>query len=171
MLLLGVLAFFAGILLVAGNARARISRHRKEQVFLQGQCHSLMARLTAVEAHVPLAMVMMDARGLIRRVNLAAESLFGYTEEELLGQNILRLLPFAPSALNPAAARAAVADGEGAVHMEVRCKDRSTVKVRMTGACADSEAQPDFYMFFEAQAVASITPQQGSRSRAAGANG
>jgi hypothetical protein len=34
--------------------------------------------------------------------------------------------------------------------MEVRCKDRSTVIVRMTGTRSESEGRADIYMFFEA---------------------
>jgi hypothetical protein len=83
-------------------------------------------------------------------VNAAAENLFGYDEADLLGHSILRLLPFAPSALNPGAARVASADGQGAAQMEVRCKNRSTVIVRMTGTRAESEGRADIYMFFEA---------------------
>jgi PAS domain S-box-containing protein len=93
---------------------------------------------------------MMDSRGLIRRVNTAAENLFGYDEAELLGHSILRLLPFAPSALNPGASRVAAANGQGAAQMEVRCKDRSTVIVRMTRTRSESEGRADVYMFFEA---------------------
>jgi len=77
MLVLGIVAFLGGVLLFVGDARERSSRNRKEQASLQRECDSLMARLAAVESHIPQALVRMDSRGLIRGMNLAAESLFG----------------------------------------------------------------------------------------------
>jgi PAS domain S-box-containing protein len=149
MLVVGIVAFLSGVLLVAGELFVRTSRHREEQESLERERRELAARLAALESSYRQALVMMDSRGLIRRVNGAAESLFGYDEAELLGHSILRLLPFAPSALNPGAARVASADGQGAAQMEVRCKDRSTVIVRMTGTRSESEGRADIYMFFE----------------------
>jgi len=134
---------------VAGEMLVSRSRNREKQESLERDRKELAARLATLEASYPQALVMMDSRGLIRRVNGAAESLFGYDEAELLGHSILRLLPFAPSALNPGATRVAAADGQGA-QMEVRCKDRSTVIVRMTGTRSESEGGADIYMFFEA---------------------
>jgi PAS domain S-box-containing protein len=133
MLVLGVIAFLSGVLLVVGEMFMRRSRNREEHQSLARARQDLAARLAALESHYPQALVMMDSRGLIRRVNGAAERLFGYDEAELLGHSILRLLPFAPSALNPTATRVAAADDQGAAEMEVLCKDHSPVKVRMTG--------------------------------------
>ena len=149
MLVVGIVACVSGVLLVAGEMFARGSRNRAEQESLERDRQDLAARLAALESNYPQALVMMDSRGLIRRVNGAAESLFGFDEEELLGHSILRLLPFAPSALKPGATRAAAADGQGAAQMEVRCKDRSTVIVRMTGTRSESAERADIYMFFE----------------------
>jgi PAS domain S-box-containing protein len=73
----------------------------------------------------------MDSRGLIRRVNGAAERLFGSDEAELPGHSVLRLLPSAPSALNPDAARLTAVDAQDPAEMDVRCKDRSIVEVLM----------------------------------------
>src|SRR5579872_1812505 len=184
MLVVGIVAFLSGILLVVGEAMVRNRRHREEQASLERDRQDLAARLTALESSYPQALVRMDSRGLIRRVNGAAESLFGYDEADLLGHSILRLLPFAPSALNPGATRMAAADGQGAAEMEVRCKDRSTVKVRMTGTRSESEERADIYMFFEAlggeeQAQVDDEPADGeempdiehSQSHGAAANG
>jgi len=150
MLVVGIVAFLSGVLLVAGEMLARNSRHREQQESLERDRRELAARLATLESNYPQALVMMDSRGLIRRVNSAAENLFGYDEADLLGHSILRLLPFAPSALNPGATRVASADRQGAAQMEVRCKDRSTVIVRMTGTRSESEGRADIYMFFEA---------------------
>ena len=149
MLVLGIVAFLSGVLLVVAEMFVRKSRHREEHESLERDRQDLAARLATLESSYPQALVMMDSRGLIRRVNSAAESLFGYDETELLGHSILRLLPFAPSALNPGATRVAAADGQGAAQMEVRCKDRSTVVVRMTGTRSEADGRTDIYMFFE----------------------
>ena len=150
MLVVGIVAFLSGVLLVVGEMLVSRSRHREKQESLERDRQDLAARLATLESAYPQALVMMDSRGLIRRVNSAAESLFGYDESELLGHSILRLLPFAPSALNPGATRVAAADGQGSAQMEVRCKDRSTIIVRMTGTRSESEGRADVYMFFEA---------------------
>ena len=96
-------SFSLRALLVAGEMFSRGRRHREEQESLERERQDLAARLAALESQYPQALVMMDTRGLIRRVNGGAESLFGYDESELLGHSILRLLPFAPSALNSGA--------------------------------------------------------------------
>jgi PAS domain S-box-containing protein len=153
MLVLGIIVFLSGVLLVAGEVLMRGRRNREEQRSLERSRQDLAGRLAALESHYPQALVMMDSRGLIRRVNGAAERLFGYDEAELLGHSILRLLPFAPSALNPPVTRVTTADSQRAAQMEVRCKDRSTVCVRMTGTRAESEVRSDIYMFFEAVAA------------------
>jgi len=146
-------------------------RHREEQESLERERRELAARLAALETNYPQALVMMDSRGLIRRVNAAAESLFGYDEADLLGHSILRLLPFAPSALNPGTTRTASADGPGTAQMDVRCKDRSIVKVRMTGTRSESEGRVDIYMFFEAVGVEQPPGVEQSQSHGAAASG
>ena len=132
----------------------------------------LAARLAALESNYPQALVMIDSRGLIRRVNGAAEILFGYDEAELLGHSILRLLPFAPSALNPGGTRVSSANGQGSAEREVRCKDRSSVKVRMTGTRSESEGKSDiYYMFFEAADTEEQSAFEHSQSHGAAARG
>jgi PAS domain S-box-containing protein len=155
---LGIVAFVAGLLLVVADSYARRSRNRERQASLERENQGLAARLASIESQFPYALVMMDARGLIRRINPAAERLFGYDEAELLGHNILRLLPFAPSARNPATSPVASKGDEGA-EMEVRSKGGSMVKVRMTGTRSESEGQSDFYMFFETPAAPAVSSQ------------
>jgi PAS domain S-box-containing protein len=149
MLVLGILAFLAGIVLVAKQMYARAQAENvKKRLELDRQ--DLAARLAALESYYPQALVMMDSRGLIRRVNGTAGRLFGYTESELLGQSIQRLLPLEPSALDTSATGITAVDGQGAAPIEVRCKDRSTVKVRITRSNMESQGRSDVYMFFEA---------------------
>jgi PAS domain S-box-containing protein len=50
-------------------------------------------RFEEVVESAPDAMLLVDQLGVIRLVNLQAEKLFGYTREELLGQNIETLIP------------------------------------------------------------------------------
>jgi PAS domain S-box-containing protein len=169
MLVLGIVAFLSGVLLVAGEMLARGRRRREKQESQARDRQDLAARLAALESQYPQALVMMDSRGLIRRVNDAAKSLFGYDEAELLGHSILRLLPFAPSALNPGATR--LAAGQSAAQMEVRCKDRSTVIVRMTGTRSESEERADIYMFFEAMSTEEQPSVEQSQSHRAAAGG
>jgi PAS domain S-box-containing protein len=149
MLVLGISAFLSGILLLASRILGRGGRNREEQESLALVRQDVAARLAALESY-PQALVMMDSRGLIRRVNGAAERLFGYYEAELLGHSILQLLPSAPSALDPAATRAAPTGAAGAAEVEVRCKDRSRVKVRMTANRSVFKGGSEGYMFFEA---------------------
>jgi PAS domain S-box-containing protein len=171
MLVFGIIAFLSGFLLLTGEAIWRSSRNREKQASLEHIRRDLAARLAVLESYYPQALVMMDSRGLIRRVNGAAERLFGYDEAELLGHSILRLLPSAPSALNPDAARFAAADAQDATEMEVRCKDRSTVKVLMTGTRSEREGESDIYMFFEAADAQGQPELEQLQSRRAAAGG
>lgn len=50
-------------------------------------------RFKLVVEYNPIAMVLANSAGLIEMVNIAAESLFGYTRTELLGQSIDILVP------------------------------------------------------------------------------
>ena len=171
MLVVGIIAFLSGVLLVAGEVLWRSSRNREKQAALEHIRQDLAARLAALESYCPQALVMMDSRGLIRRVNGAAELLFGYYEADLLGHSILRLLPSAPSALNPDATCVPAADAQGAAEMEVRCKDRSTVKVRMTGTRSESAGGSDTYWFFEAAGGEEPPDLEQSHSHGAAASG
>jgi PAS domain S-box-containing protein len=150
MLVLGIIAFLSGVLLVAGEMFRRSRRSREEYQSLERDRQDLAARLAALESHYPQALVMMDSRGLIRRVNGAAERLFGYDEADLRGQSILRLLPLTSSDLNPGATRPATANNQYVTEMEVRRKDRSTVRARMTEIRSESGERSNVYMFFEA---------------------
>ena len=156
---------------MAAEMLARNRRRREKQESQERDRRELAARLAALESNYPQALVMMDSRGLIRRVNAAAESLFGYDEADLLGHSILRLLPFAPSALNPGPTRVDSANGQGSAQMDVRCKDRSIVKVRMTGTRSESEGRADIYMFFEAVGADEQPVLDQSQSHGATASG
>ncbi len=51
------------------------------------------ARLRSILRTVPDAMIIIDGRGLIESLSSTAERLFGYTMDEVAGQNISQLMP------------------------------------------------------------------------------
>lgn len=55
--------------------------------------HAREQHLQSILDTVPDAMVVIDAQGRITSFSAAAERLFGYAEEELLGQNVSCLMP------------------------------------------------------------------------------
>jgi PAS domain S-box-containing protein len=57
------------------------------------QIYAVKARLAAIVEQSDDAMMSNDASGNVSTWNLAAERMFGYSEAELLGQPIVRLLP------------------------------------------------------------------------------
>ena len=74
------------------RAEARVARAdevARSQVALQES----EARLRAVVATVPTGIVSIDGEGCIRSFNRAAEGMFGYAVEEVLGQNVRVLMP------------------------------------------------------------------------------
>jgi two-component system sensor kinase FixL len=50
-------------------------------------------RLRSILDTVPDAIVLIDAQGIIQSFSPAAERLFGYTEQEVIGQNVKMLMP------------------------------------------------------------------------------
>jgi len=154
MLALALILLVAGLLLIAGSLHSRYQRWMDAYASLGREQAETAGRLRTIESKFPQPMVMMDARGLIRRVNPEAEALLGYEEQELLGHNILRILPIAPSARNasPLSGRATAriaAEGMHRAETEIRRKDGSRMFVHMTGTRAESEGASDLYMFFE----------------------
>ena len=51
------------------------------------------AHLSSILATVPDAMVIIDEHGLILSFSAAAEKLFGYSQSEVVGQNVMMLMP------------------------------------------------------------------------------
>ena len=54
---------------------------------------ALEAHLDSILETVPDAMIVIDERGLILSFSAAAERMFGYSEAELLGENVSTLMP------------------------------------------------------------------------------
>ena len=65
----------------------------KDDVAGKPTVFSLEAHLDSILETVPDAMIVIDERGLILSFSAAAERMFGYTEAELLGENISTLMP------------------------------------------------------------------------------
>jgi len=60
------------------------------------------ALLEAIIESAPIALIVSDAQGTLRLVNHAAEVLFGYARNELVGHPIEMLLPVAMRERHPA---------------------------------------------------------------------
>jgi PAS domain-containing protein len=90
-LILGAAVIFA--VAVCGLLYSRLRRERATIFSLQASAAELGARARFLSDQSSQGIVAFDARGLIRRVNPAAEKMSGYREKELLGQSFLRLVP------------------------------------------------------------------------------
>ncbi len=74
-----------------GGERFRVARRQADAVtkdlFLRE------AHLASILDTVPDAMVLIDEAGLVRSFSSTAQRLFGWTSEEMFGQNVSRLMP------------------------------------------------------------------------------
>jgi two-component system sensor kinase FixL len=84
--LIGLFATWRGQLSVSGRGRGGA---------LQGADATLEreAHLQSILATVPDAMVIIDEDGMIQSFSAAAERLFGYSADEVIGQNVAKLMP------------------------------------------------------------------------------
>ncbi len=60
---------------------------------MQEQVHSRQARLESILGNAAEGVITMDVNGVIENFNQAAEHLFGYRAQEVIGQNINQLFP------------------------------------------------------------------------------
>jgi two-component system, LuxR family, sensor kinase FixL len=78
-----------GIILLAG----RLERDRIEAQVQQKAIERREQHLRSILDTVPDAMIVIDPRGRILSFSSAAETMFGFAESELLGENISTLMP------------------------------------------------------------------------------
>lgn len=77
-----------GLSLVMATIHDVTERKRAEQALLDSE-----ARMRAIVDTAVDAIITIDEHGVIERVNPRAETLFGYTSAEMIGQNISILMP------------------------------------------------------------------------------
>jgi two-component system sensor kinase FixL len=71
----------------------RLLRARAAMATVTRQVLSREAHLRSILATVPDAMIVIDRNGIIQSFSTAAERLFGYNTEEVIGRNIKMLMP------------------------------------------------------------------------------
>ncbi len=121
-------------------------RERRRVARLRLAHAAAAAAAAALERAVQQPIVTVDPDGLIRAYNRAAEALFGYSGEELLGQNLARLLLPGEAAKEEARARGAeFYELPG----EARRKDGGVIPVWLRVVPLSSEHPPRVRFFIE----------------------
>jgi PAS domain S-box-containing protein len=92
---IGLINDVAGLLLLLlfGSACVYIARQKAIYLHAQDSLTDLEAKLTAVVQLTPDALVLANANGDIVFWNAGAQKLFGYTEQEALGQPLSLVIP------------------------------------------------------------------------------
>jgi len=123
------------------------------------------SHLRSILSTVPDAMVVIDDQGLILSFSAAAEQLFGYSEAELLGANVNRLMPSPDRERHDNYIRRYLETGEkriigiGRVVFAQR-KDGSTFPMELSIGEATGEAHPLFTGF-----IRDLTERQKTEER------
>ncbi len=131
---------------------------RADRAQLLREVSELTNHTLVLHDNIPQAIVKFETTGLIRTVNVAAEELFGYTADELVGRSILKLVPEALSASRLTGT------------LEIRCKDGSHMRLPFKAAKLQLEPVSYIYLFFDQRpkgALQAAAPAQSSLSYAA----
>ena len=87
----GIVFLLIGAAITAGGEAFQTMRSRA--VAVNQDLRTREAHLQSILATVPDAMVVITEHGIMRSFSHAAERLFGWTAEEMIGQNVRRLMP------------------------------------------------------------------------------
>jgi two-component system cell cycle sensor histidine kinase/response regulator CckA len=109
----------------------------QDRAYLMREVSELTSQAQVLHDNSPQAIVKIDAKGLIRTANPAAEELFGYRAHELIGLSILKLLPGADRASRPTET------------LEIQCKDGSRLRLPFRAAKSDAARASYVYLFFD----------------------
>ncbi|HZP19295.1 MAG TPA: PAS domain S-box protein [Bauldia sp.] len=87
----------SGVFLAVGAGIAlfgeRLRRSQQNEALRTTEIVTREAHLQSILATVPDAMIVIDSRGLITLFSAAAERLFGYRPDEVIGRNVKMLMP------------------------------------------------------------------------------
>ncbi len=84
---------FLTLSLVIGLAGAHLRRVRSDSAEMRRRVADRQAHLQSIVDTAPDAMLIIDVAGLVQSFSPAAERLFGWTTEEVLGRNVSLLMP------------------------------------------------------------------------------
>ena len=76
-----------------GESENKEGRLRRRILELENQYHESEKKFQSFINNVPDAILVVNNQGTITQISKQAETLFGYTKEELLGNNINKLIP------------------------------------------------------------------------------
>ncbi|ADB15876.1 MCP methyltransferase/methylesterase, CheR/CheB with PAS/PAC sensor [Pirellula staleyi DSM 6068] len=89
----GVVITFVDITERKLTAEGVAQQHAKVVETSAGVLHNREAHLAAILDAAADAIITIDAKGLIQSVNAAAERMFGYAADEMIGQNVKMIMP------------------------------------------------------------------------------
>jgi PAS domain S-box-containing protein len=142
-----LLALVAALLIITlGERAARLMRRTQEE--LEDQVAERTERLGAVVDSAPDAMISIDSASRVVAWNPSAELLFGYTEQEMLGQPLARIIPERHHDRHRDGVDAFTQDGEPfdgkSVETEAQHKSGSAVPVELSVAQWQAEGSTFF---------------------------
>jgi len=121
----------------------------REKSSEQKTSDKLAAQIHVLEEQSTSGILIIDGEGFIRKVNQSAEQMFGYSEEELLGENISRLTRRIPPS------------GSDGINLETVRKDGSRLQMHCCAVEIPTSGS-ESYLFFDkprAQSAGELEPR------------